>query len=67
MLLVAYLSATLVAHSAPGAAIPFWDRKSLCAYVYHKQVEGWSSAQLRALAETNGVPERVIRWAEKNC
>lgn len=53
--------------SAGAAGFPVWDRKSLCEYVYHKQVEGWTVAQLRDLARANNVPERVIRWAEKNC
>lgn len=63
MLLVAYLGATLVARSN----LPFWDRPSLCRYVQHKQTEGWSRVQLRALGEANGIPNYVIRWAEKNC
>lgn len=46
---------------------PVWDKKSLCEYVAHKMTEGWSAAQLRDLARSNHVPERVIKWAEKNC
>lgn len=46
---------------------PVWDKASLCAYVAHKQTEGWTTEQLKSLARTNHVPERVIRWAEKNC
>lgn len=49
------------------AGASFWDRKSLCAYIYQKQVEGLSVEQLKALARANSIPERVIRWAEKNC
>lgn len=67
MLAALYLGTVLVATPAARVSAPFWDRRSLCAYIYHKQVEGWTAEQLRALARENHVPERVIRWAEKNC
>lgn len=63
MLAAIYLGTALAAHSG----LPFWDRPSLCKYLYHKQAEGWTIVQLRALARANDVPEYVIRWAEKNC
>lgn len=61
--LASHLAVTEVANSG----LPFWDRPSLCRYIQHKQTEGWSREQLRALALANGVPDYVIRWAQKNC
>lgn len=41
--------------------------KSVCPFVYGKQVEGWSNAAIEQLARDNKVPSWIIRWAKKNC
>lgn len=40
---------------------------AVCPAVRDARAQGWTSEQMRTWAREHSVPERVIRWAEKNC